>query len=113
MTPNQGAASLVERLRDLIGQYFDLGYAEGVVGRDVDTMAGEAQAAWSEIDATLSALEAENARLREALTFYRDSFTYTVNQRYGGLEWKPSEALLDDCGNVARIALNPIPEVGG
>jgi len=54
-------ADVVERLRDLIGQYFDLGYAEGVTGRAVDTMAGEAQAAWSEIDALITSLEVDLA----------------------------------------------------
>jgi hypothetical protein len=50
-------------------------------------------------------LTAENERLREALRFYRDRWAYTPNKRYGGLEWRPSETLLDDCGNIARSAL--------
>lgn len=53
----------------------------------------------------ISSLEEENKRLREALAFYRDRWAYTPNKRYGGLEWRPSEALLDDCGNLARQAL--------
>lgn len=46
------------------------------------------------------------AKMRRALEFYRDAFTSTPNQRYGGLEWKPTEALLEDCGNLALHALN-------
>lgn len=64
----------------------------------------------SAADARIRELEAENARLREALTFYRDRWAYTPNKRYGGLEWRPSETLLDDCGNIARAALREAEE---
>lgn len=52
----------------------------------------------------------EVERLREALKFYSEGFIPRPAKRnkYGlnpGLEWKPSEALLDDCGNVAMEAL--------
>lgn len=56
------------------------------------------------------AAEAHVAKLREALEFYRDSWSCKTNKRYGGLEWSPTEALLDDCGNVARAALTRSPE---
>lgn len=49
--------------------------------------------------------QAEIQRLRTALAFYRDGFQFHTNPRRAGLEWKPTEALLDDCGNIARIAL--------
>lgn len=44
-------------------------------------------------------------RLEVALEFYRDAWDFKTNKRYGGLEWSPKEELLDDCGNVARAAL--------
>lgn len=47
----------------------------------------------------------ENARLRTALQFYADAWCFTTNPKRAGLEWKPKEALLDDCGNMARAAL--------
>lgn len=60
----------------------------------------------SERDAAVREVE----RLREALKFYSEGFIPRPAKRnkYGlnpGLEWKPSEALLDDCGNVAMEAL--------
>lgn len=54
-------------------------------------------------------LRGQLATARAALCFYRDGFGYSVNARYGGLEWKPTEALLDDCGNTARAALGGQP----
>lgn len=64
----------MDRLRELVGEYFDLGYAEGVAGRDTDTMAGDAQRVLSEINGHIEAaesralsLEEEVKRLREAL----------------------------------------------
>ena len=59
---------LVERLRELIGQYYDLGYAEGVAGRDADTVAGDAQTAWLEIDDAITRLKAERDGLAKALS---------------------------------------------
>lgn len=52
----------------------------------------------------------EAERLKTALKFYSEGFIPRPAKRnkYGlnpGLEWKPSEALLDDCGNVAMEAL--------
>lgn len=62
--------------------------------------------------ATIVAAVNEVAELREqlatahkALEFYRDGFQFTTNKRYGGLEWTPTESLLDDCGNIARSTL--------
>lgn len=46
----------------LIGEYFDLGYAEGVEGRDADTMAGDAQRVLSEIQ---EAIFASNTLIEE------------------------------------------------
>ena len=59
----------------------------------------------STAQARIDALTAEVAALKGALTFYREAWSYTTNKRYGGLEWKPREELLDDCGNCAREAL--------
>lgn len=44
--------------------------------------------------------------LKSALQFYADAWFFTTNPKRAGLEWKPKEALLDDCGNVARDALS-------
>lgn len=55
--------------------------------------------------AALTSLMEENARLKVALQFYVDAWRFTTNTKRGGLEWKPKDALLDDCGNVARTAL--------
>lgn len=46
-------------------------------------------------------------QLVSALKFYADAWCFTTNPKRGGLEWKPTEKLLDDCGNVARAALSP------
>lgn len=43
--------------------------------------------------------------LVQALKFYRDAWDMKPNKRYGGLEWSPKESLLDDCGEIARTAL--------
>jgi len=43
--------------------------------------------------------------MEQALRFYDKSWNATPNKRYGGLEWKPREALLDDCGNCAKSAI--------
>lgn len=60
----------------------------------------------SEFHADIHELQdAEIARLRKALQFYADTWCFTTNPKRGGLEWKPKEALLDDCGNTARAAI--------
>lgn len=41
-----------------------------------------------------------------ALKFYRDGFSPSPNKRYGGMEYKPTEYLLDDCGNIAMEAIS-------
>jgi len=45
--------------------------------------------------------------LETALKFYRGAWSFKTSKRYGGLEWFPTEQLLDDCGNVATDALTP------
>ena len=51
----------------------------------------------------------EVGRLREALTFYAEAWACkTTKPRLGGvagLEWRPKDDLLEDCGNTARAAL--------
>lgn len=61
--------------------------------------------AWANAERDIGVLLAEMTRLRTALEFYRDGFEFHTNPRRAGLEWKPKETLLDDCGNIARIAL--------
>lgn len=51
------------------------------------------------------ALLDEREKMVRALKFYRDNWQIKTNKRYGGLEYSPKEALLDDCGNIARAAL--------
>ena len=55
----------------------------------------------------LDTARAEIERLREALAFYRDGFTFITDKRRPGLAWVPTETLLDDCGNIARATLSP------
>lgn len=55
----------------------------------------------------LCAAAARAEAMEAALRFYNGAWSFKVNQRYGGLEWQPTEALLDDCGNIARAALTP------
>jgi len=107
----QSRAELVERLRDGIQQtgetFTDDGEIELFDIDDANDAMSEAASVIESQASRIEALEAENARLREALTFYRDKWAYTPNKRFGGLEWRPTETLLDDCGNIARSALNP------
>lgn len=49
-------------------------------------------------------------RAREALSFYSAGFTPRLTKRYGGLEYKPTEALLNDCGNRAAAVVREIEE---
>lgn len=56
-----------------------------------------------------SALAPVIANLMSALKFYRDNFKLHPKRSKTGLnmsEWKPTEALLDDCGNRADQALS-------
>jgi hypothetical protein len=66
-------------------------------------------ASQSQLDATAvnscSALQARVAELEKALKFYADAWCFTTHPKRPGLEWKPKEDLLDDCGNIARAAL--------
>ena len=55
----------------------------------------------------LDTARAEIERLRAALAFYRDGFTFITDKRRPGLAWVPTETLLDDCGNIARATLSP------
>lgn len=48
-------------------------------------------------------LAAENAKLADCANFYRIGFK-PVKGAFG-LEWKPTEQLLDDCGNTAVEAI--------
>lgn len=53
-------------------------------------------------------LLADWKRMREALEFYRDNFVKHYKRGPTGIDhstWKPTEALLDDCGERARAAL--------
>lgn len=59
-------------------------------------------------DGRIEELEREVERLKVALTFYRDGFVFIPKRGPTGLNhstWEPTEALLDDCGEIARAAL--------
>lgn len=53
----------------------------------------------SDLTYTISRIE----RLEAALKFYNDAWGY--NATGYGIEWRPSDKLLDDCGNIASSAL--------
>jgi hypothetical protein len=53
-------------------------------------------------------LTSRNKELEEALRFYKDGFKYHPKRTITGInlsEWKPTEELLNDCGETARAAL--------
>lgn len=52
---------------------------------------------------TYEELAAENAKLADCANFYRLGFK-PVKGTFG-IEWKPTEKLLDDCGNTAIEAI--------
>ncbi len=62
-----------------------------------------AQHGYDALVVKVNALVAENAALKSCAEFYNASFS-PVKGTFG-LEWKPTEKLLDDCGNVASDAL--------
>lgn len=41
----------------------------------------------------------------QALRFYKDGFRPTVDKKVRGITYKPTDELLDDCGNVAAQVL--------
>lgn len=58
-----------------------------------------------EATARADAAEARVAELEAGLAFYRDGWAFKTHKSRPGLEWRPTEALLDDCGNHARTLL--------
>lgn len=86
--PNRRAV----RLRDLIGQYWDLAYAEGKEGRDHDTEDGAAQRCWSAIDAEIQWFSSALAKSRAA-----DQIVKQVEDRFPN--WHSHRDLIDciDC----------------
>lgn len=58
---------------------------------------------YEELEAKCAALVTENAKLADCANFYRLGFR-PVNGVFG-IEWKPTEQLLDDCGNTAIEAI--------
>lgn len=56
----------------------------------------------------LAAAHKRNKELEAALQFYKDGFRYHVKRTSTGInlsEWKPTEELLNDCGETARSVL--------
>lgn len=58
-------------LRELIGEYWNLAYKEGVEGRTHDTEAGDGQRVWLAINAAITAMEAEAERLTTSRDAYK------------------------------------------
>jgi hypothetical protein len=62
------------------------------------------------------AAERERDELVKVLKFYRDGFRFHPKRSKTGFnisEWKPTEELLDDCGNLAKDALSRLVKKGG
>lgn len=108
MSMNERASlyTIPEDLRGLVERLGQGMCADNVAATmDEASRALEQQAARiAELEGRAEQAERDLAAAREALAFYRDGWTFTIS-RHGGLEWKPKEDLLDDCGNVARKAL--------
>lgn len=63
------------------------------------------------IDTVLARKDEEIAEYRKALEFYQNGFYPKRAFKYlPGMEWKPTEELLDDCGNIAKEALAKYPK---
>ncbi len=58
---------------------------------------------YEELEARCAALAAENAKLVDCANFYRLGFK-PVKGAFG-IEYRPTEQLLDDCGNTAIEAI--------
>lgn len=58
---------------------------------------------YAALEAKCAALVVENAKLADCANFYRLGFK-PVKGAFG-IEWKPTEQLLDDCGNTAIEAI--------
>lgn len=54
---------------------------------------------------TYAELKEVNGVLLEALKFYRKAWQFKVGKKRAGLEYYPSEELLNDCGNIALEAI--------
>jgi hypothetical protein len=59
----------------------------------------------AEVIGQLNALAAENAGLKACAEFYSAGFRAEQAKGAFGLEWRPTEQLLDDCGNIASDAM--------
>lgn len=70
---------------------------------DVDMVLAECSDRLSELEASCAALAAENAKLSDCANFYRLGFK-PVKGAFG-IEYRPTEQLLDDCGNTAIEAI--------
>ena len=93
-------ADLVERLREVgdSQQHIDTNFARATLATGTIRQAAS----------TLTSLEAERVRLREALAFYRDEWTVPAIWPRG--EPEPNMRLCNDQGDRARAALTPEPK---
>lgn len=64
----------------------------------------------ADINTIISALEEEFKRTDDVISFYAKAWNFkTAKPPAVGLEWFPSEELLNDCGNRAQEAVRPDP----
>lgn len=100
------------KLLELVSQYFDLGYAEGVAQRAADTMAGDAQWTLSEISAVIgqaASLISSQKQEIERLTHERDEYQNVIsspeaviaNMKRGGIPVPSIRFLIDLHGDAA------------
>lgn len=83
-----------ERIKELIGQYWDIAHAEGRADRTHDTEAGDAQRVWIEIQSAIDRLAAdlvlavgERNRLQLKWDEFRQSKNAEVRQLRLALAW--------------------------
>jgi hypothetical protein len=88
---------------------------EGWLARDVAkaTALIAIRQKYGSFPAAIAALIAERDALREALAFYRDGFCLEQKRGKTGINhstWNATQALLSDCGEIARAALGSTTE---
>jgi hypothetical protein len=96
---------LVKRLRDWSE------YDEGKINDAREEAADRIEALGDALKVSLETcmeMSERNKELETALQFYKDGFRYHVKRTSTGInlsEWKPTEELLNDCGETARSVL--------
>lgn len=87
-----------EKIARIVAEYFDSDDEEFISNFILDIKKRDQAIRQSE--------RAKAEGLVEALEFYEHgAWKFKINKLYGGLEWSPTEELLEDCGNKAKEAL--------